>query len=158
MVKRWIWQIVIWSAALELDRTGRPQGVCSGFNSVLMQTLNADPSLLDISDSNTVLCQSFLSLKSQKTALRYCLLFTPTHTHTRFSLYTLCLSHTYSLRSHQSLRTRASNQKVWEKQNKRGEGALKPGLWVWRKVIYSLAWFIIAFMGFGGTSLCKASL
>lgn len=76
-----------------MDRTGRPQGVCSGFNSVLMQTLNADPSLLDISDSNTVLCQSFLSLKSQKTALRYCLLFTPTHTHTVLSLHALSVSH-----------------------------------------------------------------
>lgn len=76
-----------------MDRTGRRQGVCSGFNSMLMQTLNADPSLLDISDSNTVLCQSFLSLKSQKTALRYCLLFTPTHTHTSLSLHALSVSH-----------------------------------------------------------------
>lgn len=85
--------IRIWSAALKFDRTGRSQSVFSSFNSMLMQTLNADPSLLDISDSNTVLCQSFLSLKSQKTTLRYCLLFTPTHTHTFLSLHALSVSH-----------------------------------------------------------------
>ncbi len=124
-------------------------GCLFGFNWMLMQSLNAASSLFGISDSNMLLCQSFLSLKSQKPLwdIAYCSL-PHTHTHTRLSLHALSVSHMQPTVS-SIFENKSLQPKVWEKQNKReGEALNRVCGCEWR--LCSPAWFIIALLRLWG--------